>query len=71
MEGKLFLEALLTMNISKFLCAQLISKNHISFLVKHRIKLYVIKDLSVHTILDDMQLFSFLYLVIFLEKDLI
>ena len=71
MEGKLFLEALLTMNISKFLCAQLISKNHISSLVKHRIKLDVLKDLSVHTILNDMQLFSSLYLVIFLEKDLI
>lgn len=70
MEGKFFLEALLTMNISKCLCAQLISKNHISFLVKHRIKLYIIKVLSMHTILDDLQLFPSLLLGNFPRKGL-
>lgn len=70
MEGKFFLEALLTMNISKCLCAQLISKNHISFLVKHRIKLYIIKILSMHTILDDLQLFPSLLLGNFPRKGL-
>lgn len=47
--GETLSEALLTMNISKCLCAQLIRRNCISPLVKHKIKYAVINVLSMHT----------------------
>lgn len=70
MEGTLFLAALLMMNFSKCMCAQLIRKNYISFLVKHRIKLHVIKVFSMHTIVDGLLLFSPFHLGNFPRKGL-
>ena len=55
--GETLPEAQLTMNVSKCLCVQLITKSCISLLVAHKIELLVLKVLSTHRVLGGLRLF--------------